>query len=652
MEDEEGRSNTTLPIPPASPLGTALTSGLTPSEILSGVNPDTEKLGRIQDLLNECYGYQFKEVHCYEVNGKVWFAKDPDAMASQFEIPQEMQDGLKEEGYQYKGKDLTVKRLGLDEIEQVLEEERTNQKQLIKAIARELRGTQLKEVYAYKVNDVLFLDENAEAIVNQFGIPESELAGLQDVGYQYDGTHTNGGNITVRRIGLREAVRELEEQILPSAWRKIQELENELSGITLRSEAVCAYHVNNMLCIVESPQALARSLNLPEKKLVALEDVGDEYRGKDSHGEDIKVKHVGLYDAVKQLSEQLASRKQYLLAMVKELWGHEFKEVSAYEVNGALHLAESLEALQRDLKLPENLVGMKARGDFVMLDNDTAGERIQIRCLGLKEAVKQLQAKRDATPHRDEQPMSERVPSEMESKARDVESLDMVGERSGRKAGDDNQSNQELLDKQFELFINHEKGKQTRDLLAEIADFKRTIGWEKGTQAESKYHEQRRRFDVHKKILMRRYTKNGELNENCEIDNKNGESIIKDMNNALLAARSFLVEHHYLSFLATPQGRGLAQLESDQANNWQRFEQDCSVEVRREVQKRTAAIYYSLQEELVKAHIHPNSSHEQMEKCIGKMKAHIEETNKLMSEKIEIKQWDEENRLLQSDALS
>jgi hypothetical protein len=105
-----------------------------------------------------------------------------------------------------------------------------------------------------------------------------------------------------------------------------------------------------------------------------------------------------------------------------------------------------------------------------------------------------------------------------------------------------------------------------------------------------------------------------------------------------LAARNFLVEQHYHSFLATAQGQGLAQFEAEQANNWERFEQNCSLAVRREVQKLTAATSYALREELVKGRINPSFSEEQIKNCIAKMEDHIVKTNEMMSEKITMKQ--------------
>jgi len=104
-------------------------------------------------------------------------------MIKQLEMPEDVLADLKNVGDEYTGKDLTVKRLGLDEIEQALQEELASQKLLIKNMSRELRGTELKEVYAYKVNDVLCLEESLEAMANQLGIPQEMRVGLKDVGY-------------------------------------------------------------------------------------------------------------------------------------------------------------------------------------------------------------------------------------------------------------------------------------------------------------------------------------------------------------------------------------------------------------------------------------------------------------------------------------
>jgi hypothetical protein len=41
------------------------------------------------------------------------------------------------------------------------------------------------------------------------------------------------------------------------------------------------------------------------------------------------------------------------------------------------------------------------------------------------------------------------------------------------------------------------------------------------------------------------------------------KAIIKNMNNTLLSARTFLIEQHYRSFLSTPQGQNLAQEEAE-----------------------------------------------------------------------------------------
>ena len=371
-----------------------------PTVIPSQVDSLTERLERIKGLLNECYGCQFEEVYAYEVNGALCFVEYPEDMIEQFEMPEEILADLKDMGDEYTSEDLTVRRLGLDEIEQALEEELMSQKQLIKAMSRELRGTELKELYAYKVNDVLCLDENLEAMANQLGIPQQMRAGLKDVGYLCNGTTPTGEEITVGRIGLEEAIGELAEQIFPSLWSSIKELENELSGISFQSEEVYAYQVNDVLHIVESPEAVAQNLDLPEAEQAALKGADDEYHGRDIKGKDVTVKRVGLYDAVEQLAEQILSRRQLIKEMAMELHGTELKEVYPYQINGELLLAESPEAMANRLGLPEEELAEMRVGDKGKYDGEAVeGGQIEIERISLNKAVEELQAKLYATSH-------------------------------------------------------------------------------------------------------------------------------------------------------------------------------------------------------------------------------------------------------------
>jgi hypothetical protein len=102
------------------------------------------------------------------------------------------------------------------------------------------------------------------------------------------------------------------------------------------------------------------------------------------------------------------------------------------------------------------------------------------------------------------------------------------------------------------------------------------------------------------------------------------------MNNILLSARTFLIEQHYRSFLSTPQGHDLAQLEDDHTKTREQFEQHCPLQVRREVNRLTIPTYHFLREELIKAHVDPHVSDQQLKNCIDTMKAHLEEAHNLM----------------------
>src|SRR5260370_27910640 len=321
------------------------------------------------------------------------------------------------------------------------------------------------------------------------------------------------------------------EHLLPSVWQMIKELENELFGIHILSREVYTYRVNNELRIVESPEAMAQSLGLPEAELAALKDMDEQYHGRDIQCQDIAVKRVAWYDAVIQLGEQLLSQKELL------------KDVA---------------------------------------------------------------------------------------EAKDVESLDMLGQDSDMRL-EDIQINQEGLNTQFELFLRNEKGRQIKKILAEVQDLKNKMTWEEKLWQESKYGEYMNQFTSYKRKIIYNYSKIDKLNKNLTMDE---EGIIKNMNNILLAARVFLVEQHYRSFLETPQGQDIAQLESNQANDWNFVEQHCSLEVRRQVKRLTTAKYHFLREELVRAYIDPHVSDEQKRKCIDTLKAHIEETSRLMSEQI------------------
>ncbi len=316
-----------------------------PSQVASHL----AKLERIIDLLNYCYGCQFQEVYAYEVNGALCFAEHLETITNQFEIPERILVDLKNAGDVYTNKDLTIKRLGLDEIERILEEDLTSQTQLIKDMVRKLRGRALQEVYSYKVNNMLCLDESPEAMANQFGIPEHILADLKQVGDAYTGPTSTGEEITIECIALREATTELEERILPSVCSSIKAFEQELSGTYIQSGEVYVYRVNDELRIVESPEAMAQSLGLPETELADLKDMYEEYHSTDIQGQDIVVKRVALYDAVSQLGEQLLSHRQLIKALAKELYGDDLQEVYAYQVNGQLRLAESPEAMAEQL---------------------------------------------------------------------------------------------------------------------------------------------------------------------------------------------------------------------------------------------------------------------------------------------------------------
>src|SRR5260370_8192980 len=235
----------------------------------SQVDPHAEKLGRIKGLLNECYGCQFEEVYAYRVNEGLCFVEDPEDMIEQFEMPEDVLTDLKEMGDEYTGENLIIKRLELDEIEQSLQEELTSQKHLIRNMSRELLGTKLKDVYAYRVNDMLSLDESLEAMADRLDIPQQMRAGLKDVGYLCHGTTSAGEEIAAGRIGLEEAIGELAEQIFPNLSYNIKQLENELSALFIQSEDVYTYKVNDVLRVVESPEALAQSLGLPEAQQAA-----------------------------------------------------------------------------------------------------------------------------------------------------------------------------------------------------------------------------------------------------------------------------------------------------------------------------------------------------------------------------------------------
>src|SRR6266849_2983548 len=392
MANEEGKSN----IPGIGELSKAYTSGALESmmthntktkaanswseeksEKLPTVRPSqvvshAEKLGRIKVLLNECYGCQFEEVYAYQINGAFCFVEYPEDMIEQFEMPEDVLADLKDMGDEYTGEDLIIKRLELDEIEQALQEELVSKKHLIRNMSRELRGTELKEVYAYRVNDVLSLDESLEAMADRLAIPQQMRADLKDVGYLCNGTTSTGEEITVGRIGLEEAIGELAEQIFPSLWDSIKELENELSGVSIQSEDVYAYKVNDVLRIVESPEALAQSLGLPEAEQAALKYIDDEYHGRDIKGRAITVKRVGLYDALEQLGEQILSQRQLIKEMVMEFYGTELKEVYPFQINGELLVAESPEALANHLGLPEEELAEMRVGDKSEYDDEAS----------------------------------------------------------------------------------------------------------------------------------------------------------------------------------------------------------------------------------------------------------------------------------------
>src|SRR6266849_3754126 len=489
-------------------------------------------------------------------------------------------------------------------------------------------GCQFQEVYAYEVNGALCFAEHLEAMANQFGIPEHILVDLKQVGDAYTGPTSTGEEITIECIALREATTELEERILPSVCSSIKAFEQELSGTYIQSGEVYVYRVNDELRIVESPEAMAQSLGLPETELADLKDMYEEYHSTDIQGQDIVVKRVALYDAVSQLGEQLLSHMQLIKALAKELYGDDLQEVYAYQVNGQLRLAESPEAMAEQLRLPTEslahmMVGDKHTSDGIALED---GQH-DIQRIPLKHAVENLQAYRDATAHAGSEPM---VSSEMENKAKDVESLDMLGQDSDMRL-EDKQINQEGLNTQFELFLRNEKGKQIKKILAEVQDLKDKITWEEKSWQESKYSEYMNRFTDYKRKIIYNYGKIDTSNKNYIL---NDEGIIKNMNNILLAARVFLVEQHYRSFLETPQGQRIAQLESNQANDWKLVEQHCSLEVRRQIKHLTTAKYYFLREELVRTYIDPHVSDEQKRKCIDTLKVHIEETNRLIGEQI------------------
>src|SRR5260370_8884097 len=352
MEDEESNSNT----PEMGGLSKAYTTGalealMTQNKKIncasrgleekrerltsfrpSQVDSPVEKLSRIKGLVNERQGSQFEEVYAYQINGDLCFVEHPEDMIEQFEMPEEVLADLKEMGDEYTGDDLIIRRLELDEIEQALQAELTNQKDLIRSMSRELSGAELKDIYVYRVNDVLSLDESLEAMANRLGIPEEMRADLKDVGYLCHGTTSAGEDIAIWRVGLEEAIRELTEQIFPSLWDNIKELENELSGVFIQSEDVYTYKVNDVLRIVESPEALAQSLGLPEAEQAALKEVDDEYHSRDSRGRALTIKCVGLYDARDELAEQVFSQRQLIKELATEFYGTVLKEVYPYHV--------------------------------------------------------------------------------------------------------------------------------------------------------------------------------------------------------------------------------------------------------------------------------------------------------------------------------
>ncbi len=418
MKDEESNSNT----PEMGGLSKAYTTGALEalmtqnkktkaasswleekSEQLPTVRPSqvdshVEKLSRIKGLLNECHGSQFEEVYAYQINGDLCFVEHPEDMIEQFEMPEEVLADLKEMGDEYTGDDLIIRRLELDEIEQALQAELTNQKDLIRSMSRELSGAELKDIYVYRVNDVLSLDESLEAMANRLGIPEEMRADLKDVGYLCHGTTSAGEDIAVGRVGLEEAIRELTEQIFPSLWDNIKELENELSGVFIQSEDVYTYKVNDVLRIVESPEALAQSLGLPEAEQAALKEVDDEYHSRDSRGRALTIKCVGLYDARDELAEQVLSQRQLIKELAMEFYGTELKEVYPYHINGEFVVAESPLALANHLGLPrEALVEMRVGDKGRYSDEASEDEQNEIERISLNKAVEELQAKLDAT---------------------------------------------------------------------------------------------------------------------------------------------------------------------------------------------------------------------------------------------------------------
>jgi hypothetical protein len=511
--------------PPISSDAT-FTSKLASSGISFPADAQIAQQERIKGLLYECYESQFKEVYAYQVNDEFCFAEHPEAIANQFGIPQQILANLRDTGEEYTNQDLTIKLVGLDEIEQVLQEDLTSQKQLIKDLVRDLRGTKLQDVYPYHVNDVLCLDEHPEAMAHQFGIPQQMQAGLRNMGYLYDGPTTTGNQITVRRIALQAAIQELSERILPGVWHSI----NQLSGTQIQSQEVYAYQVNDELRIVESPEAMAQALGLPETELAAFKDMAEEYRSRDIQGKAIIVKRIGLYPAFNQLNEQLASQKQFIQDITKD--------------------TEPLESLALD---------------------------------------------------------------------------------SGIKLADNQLIQQQEPDFQFELFLSHGQGKQTKHFLAEIQYLHSKIPWEKESWQSSKYSDYMNRFTQYKRKIIDHYCK---LDQSKEHDKMVVEDLTKNINNTLLSVRIFLIEQHYRSFLDTPQGQDLAQQEDHHTHNRELFEQNCPLKVRREVNRLTIATYHFLREELVKALIKPHMPDEQLKKCIDAMKAHLEETNNLMHEQM------------------
>ncbi len=319
-------------------------------------------------------------------------------MIEQFEMPEDVLTDLKEMGDEYTGENLIIKWLELDEIEQSLQEELTSQKHLIRNMSRELLGTKLKDVYAYRVNDMLSLDESLEAMADRLDIPQQMRAGLKDVGYLCHGTTSAGEEIAAGRIGLEEAIGELAEQIFPNLWDNIKELENELSGVFIQSEDVYTYKVNDVLRVVESPEALAQSLGLPEAEQAALRHIDDEYHSRDSKGQAITVKSVGLYDALEQLAEQILSQRQLIKEMAMKLYGTELKEAYPYHINGELLVTGNPKALANHLGLPEGeLAGMRVGDKGRYSDEASENEQNEIERISLNKAVEELQAKLDAT---------------------------------------------------------------------------------------------------------------------------------------------------------------------------------------------------------------------------------------------------------------